>query len=36
MDLEGLAMQSRVNRKIGPELLGMVDAEEMTGRSRWS
>jgi hypothetical protein len=29
-------MQSRVNRKIEPELLGVAEAEEMTGRSRWS
>jgi hypothetical protein len=29
-------MQSAVQRKIEPELLGMVDAEAMTGRSRWS
>lgn len=29
-------MQSTVNRKIQPELLGMADAEAMTGRSRWS
>jgi hypothetical protein len=29
-------MQSTVERKIQPELLGMVDAEVMTGRSRWS
>jgi hypothetical protein len=29
-------MQSRVNRKIEPELLGVADAEQMTGRSRWS
>ena len=29
-------MQSKVNRKIEAELLGMADAEAMTGRSRWS
>ena len=29
-------MQSKVNRGIEPELLGMADAEVMTGRSRWS
>jgi hypothetical protein len=29
-------MQSKVDRKIQPELLGMADAEAMTGRSRWS
>lgn len=29
-------MQSTVDRKIQPELLGMSDAEAMTGRSRWS
>jgi hypothetical protein len=29
-------MQSKVDRKIQPELLGMTDAEAMTGRSRWS
>ena len=29
-------MQSTMQRKIEPELLGMVDAEQMTGRSRWS
>lgn len=29
-------MQTRVERKIQPELLGMADAEAMTGRSRWS
>lgn len=29
-------MQSKVDRKIQPELLGMSDAEAMTGRSRWS
>jgi methylthioribose-1-phosphate isomerase len=31
-----MAMQSKVNRKIEAELLGMAEAEEMTGRSRWS
>jgi len=31
-----MAMQSTANRKIQPELLGMAEAEEMTGRSRWS
>lgn len=35
-DMDGLAMQSKVDRKIQPELLGMAEAEEMTGRSRWS
>jgi hypothetical protein len=25
-----------VNRKVEPELLGVAEAEEMTGRSRWS
>jgi hypothetical protein len=29
-------MQSKVDRKIQTELLGMADAEAMTGRSRWS
>jgi hypothetical protein len=29
-------MQSKVNRKIEPELLGMAEAEAMTGRSKWS
>ncbi len=29
-------MQSTTQRKIEPELLGMMDAEQMTGRSRWS
>ncbi len=29
-------MQSTVQRKIETELLGMADAEAMTGRSRWS
>ena len=29
-------MQSKVDRRIQPELLGMTDAEAMTGRSRWS
>ncbi len=29
-------MEIKVQRKIEPELLGMVDAESMTGRSRWS
>ena len=29
-------MESRVQRKIEVELLGMADAEKMTGRSRWS
>jgi len=28
-------MQSKVDRKIQPELLGMTDVEAMTGRSRW-
>ncbi len=31
-----MAMKSKVDRKIQPELLGMAEAEEMTGRSRWS
>lgn len=35
-DTEGIAMQSKVDRKIQTELLGMAEAEEMTGRSRWS
>jgi hypothetical protein len=29
-------MKSTVQRNIEPELLGMTDAEAMTGRSRWS
>jgi hypothetical protein len=29
-------MQGKNERKIEPELLGMADAEQMTGRSRWS
>ena len=29
-------MRSKVQRKIEPELLGMADAEQMTGRSRWT
>jgi hypothetical protein len=29
-------MRSGAQRKIEPELLGMADAEAMTGRSRWS
>jgi excisionase family DNA binding protein len=29
-------MQSKVNRKIEPELLGMAEAEAMTGVSRWT
>jgi hypothetical protein len=29
-------MRSKANRKIETELLGMADAEAMTGRSRWS
>jgi hypothetical protein len=29
-------MQGTGNRKIEQELLGVADAEEMTGRSRWS
>lgn len=29
-------MHSKVDRNIQRELLGMVEAEEMTGRSRWS
>ncbi len=29
-------MQSKLDRKIETELLGMADAEAMTGRSRWS
>lgn len=29
-------MQSKVDRNIQRELLGMSDAEAMTGRSRWS
>jgi hypothetical protein len=29
-------MESRTQRKIEAELLGMADAETMTGRSRWS
>ena len=33
---EQRSMESAVQRKIEPELLGMVDAEAMTGRSRWS
>jgi hypothetical protein len=35
-ELEALVIQSKVNRKIEPELLGMADVEAMTGRSRWS
>src|ERR1019366_7045155 len=34
--VEGEAMQSTTQRKIEPELLGMMEAEAMTGRSRWS
>lgn len=33
---ENDVIQRKVNRKIEPELLGMNEAEEMTGRSRWS
>ncbi len=33
---ENDVIQSKVNRNIEPELLGMADAEAMTGRSRWS
>ena len=33
---EKRTMQSAGQRKIERELLGMVDAEQMTGRSRWS
>ena len=29
-------MQSKLAQRIEPELLGMADAEAMTGRSRWS
>lgn len=29
-------IQSKVNRTIEPELLGMAEVEAMTGRSRWS
>ena len=29
-------MHSKVDRNIQRELLSMVEAEEMTGRSRWS
>ena len=29
-------MQSKIQRTIEPELLGMEDAERLTGRSRWS
>ena len=29
-------LQSRVNCKIEPELLGMAEVEALTGRSRWS
>jgi hypothetical protein len=29
-------MRSKIQRKIEPELLGMADAEQMTGRSRWT
>jgi len=29
-------MQSRMTRNVEVELLGMADAEAMTGRSRWS
>ncbi len=29
-------MPSRAQRNIEPELLGMEDAERLTGRSRWS
>jgi hypothetical protein len=35
-DLESFAMKSTVPRKIEPELLGVADAEAMTGRSRWT
>jgi hypothetical protein len=33
---ENDVIQSKVNRKIEPELLGMAEAEAMTCRSRWS
>jgi len=29
-------MHGTVNRRVEQELLGVADAEEMTGRSRWS
>lgn len=29
-------METKVDRRIQPELLGMAEAEAMTGRSRWS
>jgi len=29
-------MHNTMQRRIQPELLGMADAEAMTGRSRWS
>jgi hypothetical protein len=29
-------IQSKVNRNVERELLGMEDAERLTGRSRWS
>jgi hypothetical protein len=29
-------MEGKMQRKVEPELLGMADAEAMTGRSRWS
>ena len=29
-------MQSKMNRRIDPELLGMAEAEAMTGVSRWT
>lgn len=29
-------MRTRAERNIQPELLGMAEAEAMTGRSRWS
>lgn len=29
-------MKNKVQRKIEPELLGVADAEAMTGRSRWT
>src|SRR5438270_10682415 len=35
-NLEEFSMDSKTQRKIEPELLGMADAEQMTGRSRWS
>ncbi len=34
--LEDREMSNKLERRIQPELLGMDEAEAMTGRSRWS